>query len=1640
MEKNQEHSEPVEPVVASRGRRSILQWIFLVGHRVFLSLFLFLFFLSLFLQFPFFQHWAVGRITHSLSQTLETRVEVGGFRLGWMSRLSLKEVIIEDREGDTLLYSKALWVRFDPNPITLFREGLVVNQVRLEGAQFNLKKLPDGKGSNLQELLNRLFPESPEKNKAKNPFQVKLKRLLLRKTRFTQFDPATGNFLGVYLDRGSVDIDDMNLPQKMLKVREISLRNPKLRVQSYFTDSLLPEETPEETPGDTALWKIAVEELDLRSGVFQLDNFRKEPIPLNAPGELNYRHLKANDIFLRIQDFALNNSTFSGQLENLALKEKEGFVLTRLASREVIIHSRGAQLNGMKLITPKSELGDTLTFTYRDYEDFSEFTDRVLLDGRFKQAQVAISDVITFAPALNEVPFFGQNRDELITLNGRIWGRVNNLKGSDLLLNFSDGSLIKGGFSSRNFALKNEEVLNLKLERFSSSVKTLRRFFPNVNWPANMDRLKKLEFFGTFDGFFTDFVAYGTLATDIGKARMDMKMVLREGKEKSRYFGNLELIDFDLGQWSNNPDLGKINILSFVKDGQGLNAETAKATLTAEIKSFFFKGYNYQNARLAGKLQANRFEGDFAIQDDNIDFSFLGQVDLTQGIPIYDFQAKINKLDLRPLNLIKKGNIQVSGDVLLNLRNQKFVNMEGDAFLRDFQIVQEGQTYRLDSADISTRFDQLGNKQFNIASDILNARFYGLFEVERIPAMLLQHLRIHFPGFSKRLGLNGKTVAVRPSKFDFDVEILNSKGFENLIDRRLGSLSGVKLSGRFDNEENLLKANLEMNWFQFDRFYAEDVAFLLDTKASEGSLDFGINRMVVNEKTELEPLAVLVRITGDTLDYGLNYARKNRDRNPLALDNLNIDGRLYVLDSFYLQNQIDYSEIELLGNTWMINQNNAITFNKEEIRISDFILTLDDKAISLESKGKRGLELSLLNLDISEINPILSFDPIKFSGRANVSVTVDDLMKTEELSMSLVSDTLFLNKQDWGILRVNAALSGSQNPLTVYVSLSKDTAQLIAEGYYNVKDYGTSPMQKAGYFDLNLNVHSYPLAFADFFIGETVSDMHGYFDADLQFNGEFTQPNTSGMIYLFDGGMTVDYLNTHYTLDRAVVKVNNTLFDASQTILRDRLGNQALVQGGIKHQHLKNFGFNARLTTNRLLGLETRKGQNNQFYGTAIGRGEVAFSGSFRQPDIYVNAEVGEGTRMVIPVSSDRKANSLNFISFVDKDNSQAAVQQATSAGSLREIKGVSFEMDLVANESALLQIIFNEQAGDIIEGNGRGALRITVPRNGPFQMFGDMIIERGEYLFTLYNVINKDFSIKRGGTITWTGDPYKAIIQIDAEYKDLYAPVGNFIQEYLTNASDQTRSEAAQNTDVDLTLKLQGDLLRPTINFDLGFPNLQGELLTYAENKLRLLKQDPNEMNKQVFGLIVAGQFLPADFSFQGSQIIYNTVSEFLSNQLSLLITELFSDLVGEGQALSSVDFDIAYNQYQSANLSQGGNLNRGNELQVSLRQNYFDNRLSILVGGNIDLGNNWRANTGATGAFIGNDVAIEYQLVDDRSLKLRIYQKLQPDISGRILQIGAGLSYRKEFDSFGEFLKSIRVGLKKPKPGPVPPANKNN
>ena len=52
--------------------------------------------------------------------------------------------------------------------------------------------------------------------------------------------------------------------------------------------------------------------------------------------------------------------------------------------------------------------------------------------------------------------------------------------------------------------------------------------------------------------------------------------------------------------------------------------------------------------------------------------------------------------------------------------------------------------------------------------------------------------------------------------------------------------------------------------------------------------------------------------------------------------------------------------------------------------------------------------------------------------------------------------------------------------------------------------------------------------------------------------------------------------------------------------------------------------------------------------------------------------------------------------------------------------------------------------------------------------MFGPVEFTEGWYNFTLYDIINKEFEIQKGSRITWFGDPYQAVMEINATYNQL--------------------------------------------------------------------------------------------------------------------------------------------------------------------------------------------------------------------------------------------------------------------------------
>jgi hypothetical protein len=323
------------------------------------------------------------------------------------------------------------------------------------------------------------------------------------------------------------------------------------------------------------------------------------------------------------------------------------------------------------------------------------------------------------------------------------------------------------------------------------------------------------------------------------------------------------------------------------------------------------------------------------------------------------------------------------------------------------------------------------------------------------------------------------------------------------------------------------------------------------------------------------------------------------------------------------------------------------------------------------------------------------------------------------------------------------------------------------------------------------------------------------------------------------------------------------------------------------------------------------------------------------------------------------------------------------------------------------------------------GDIKLTINREGEFKMYGNYAIRRGEYMFTLLNWVNKPFTVTEGGTISWYGDPYGAQINLDATYEE-NTPVYNLIRDelQLVGGDDSDAAKAAKRpTKTVVTMHLKGDLMTPSISFGVDFPNISNDLKSLTDSKLRLLRQDPSELNRQVFGLVVVGSFLPSNGGFiQSSDYVtsaFNTLTQVLSNQFSNYLTGLASEWFGT--SVSSIDFNIAYDEYQNSLANTPDNPITGRELQIRLTSGFANDRVTVQVGSQFGLG---RPSTAVQNGFLGEDVTVEIQLTQNRQWRLKVYQRTEPDITGgqRRARYGFGLSFRKEYDSFGEMVAGIR------------------
>ncbi len=215
-----------------------------------------------------------------------------------------------------------------------------------------------------------------------------------------------------------------------------------------------------------------------------------------------------------------------------------------------------------------------------------------------------------------------------------------------------------------------------------------------------------------------------------------------------------------------------------------------------------------------------------------------------------------------------------------------------------------------------------------------------------------------------------------------------------------------------------------------------------------------------------------------------------------------------------------------------------------------------------------------------------------------------------------------------------------------------------------------------------------------------------------------------------------------------------------------------------------------------------------------------------------------------------------------------------------------------------------------------------------------------------------------------------------------------------------------------EIELNMDEELLSPYIDFNIGLPpEYQGAVGGQVQAKLNQLNQNESEVNKQVFSLLVLGRFVPQDpFSTTGSSgaelAARRSVSKLLNAQLDKLSDKF----------INTVDLNLSLESYED--YTSGQAVGR-TELNIGLQRAFFNERLRVSVGGNVDLEGERRQSQQA-GDLIG-DVSVEYALTEDGTWRLRAFRKNEYEgiIDGDIIKTGTSLIFSRDYDRFSDLFK---------------------
>lgn len=1507
-----------------------------------------------------------------------------------LDKINLKDIGVTFNDQQSKNDIKVYFNSFDTRVKTfdLQNNKYAVNDINLDGLKLKLKQ-------DLIEEVSKNVEEKVDSLNQKKPMQLGLSGIKLTNFNIDYGDDNSKTFAKVLFKELSTKVNNLDLQNNSYDVGNVYLTGANINANLFLPASNAnpkEEKTPEVSKNATKekAMKVLLGKLIFDDVKVAYNNTAVAP----TKSGMDFNHLNFGKLNVDVRDFKMENNGFAGSVKSAEIQEARGLDIQKF-NTDFVYSDKEAYLKDLYLQTSKTILRDEVVLNYNSIEQLSANPGAVKISANIKDSKIGFADILNLVPTLRNTAPFNKYPNAILSVNANVKGLVNDLLINELKVSGLDQLRVNASGRIRNAMNPDNLYYDLKIGELASSGRTIFNLVPKGTIPSNISLPSHFSIKGFAKGTTkvvnTNLSLYSTLGNAGIKAQVDMRR-----KNRELYDVKANLQNLQIGKIIQNKDLGAITAQISAK-GESFDFKNANANLVGNVQSATYKGYRYQNMNLVGKINRGAYNIVLNSKDPNANLKLTASGVYDDKNPTVKVNGNINKLDLNKLGFYSSPMI-LAGAIDGDFKSLDPDNLNGYLNLKNFAISDTKEVYPIQEVNLLA-VSTADSTQIKFNSQIADVELNGKYKLTQIFGALSQTMNQYYQ-FQKP----GKAAKIDAGQFfTVNATIKNDDLIRKFVPE-LKSFETINITGNYNADSQKIELDAKIPQVLYGTNSLENTSI----KISNENQALQYNLDVAALKSESFALNK-VNINGDVANNIINYNITTKDDK---------DATQFLIAG-NAKSMNDITEISLNPNglklnymDWAVADGNKIQIGSQGIFADNFRLSNSGSEILVQSENtspNSPLNVTLKDFKIETITEIIKKDSLLAKGTINGTAQLRDLNKKMNFNADINVSDLFVYGSPVGNLALKAN-NTSADIINADIALSGNENDVKITGNYNTS---------ASSFDLNLAMNQLQMKTLQGFSMNAITNTEGYLSGDLKITGTTTEPKILGEVKMNNVGLMIAQTGSDFRKINDKIAFTNRGIEFDNFKINDKDGNSLKIDGQVLTQTYRDFAFNFDINAKDFKVVNSEKSNDALMYGILSIDAALKVRGNLDLPKVDGRLAVSDDTdfTFVLPQSSPSLQERDGIVEFIDQD--QIALNKTIVADSLaakNKIKGMDVSVNIEVSKEAKMSVIIDKANGDFVKLQGEAELTGGIDPSGKTTLVGVYEVEQGSYDMTV-SLLKRKFEIQKGSTITWTGEPTAATLDITAVYKTQTAPL-DLVEQQISGEGAAMLNQYKQRMEFNTLLKMNGELLKPVITFDITTDEKNNSVSTnvkdVVDQKLAQLRTEENEMNKQVFALLLLNRFI-GENPFENSAglstetLARQSVSKILSQQLNNLASDLIKGV--------DLNFDLESSEDYST-----GTQNTRTDLNVGLSKKLLNDRLKVSVGSNFGLEGDARQNENTTN--IAGDVTIDYSLSRDGRYMLRAYRKneYQVALQGQIVETGVGFIITLDYDKFREIFQGSK------------------